>query len=692
MIESVELNNFISYKSETIKLDGGITALIGSNGAGKSSILDAVMFSFFGESGRNVNLPDLQRIGENQMYTKTTFKIKGEKYSAFRHYVNGKVKKVELQDEAGELIAKGDTVVKQKISELINLDHSTFKISTVVPLKDLQSIVSEGKVFRELIDKVLGAEKFKKLDKILNNGKNEFKEYLKENYQNSYEDVERLEREFQEKEREIKESVPQRDELKKNKINLENNISELEKEIEKDSVREIKLKELENLKEDLVSYVNDAIKRERNQLQKEVDNDERKVDECKGCFSIANNKERIEKEISDYNTKLSKILKDLDQSEKEKIRYEQQSEVADKLELKDGKCPVCNTTGIEHLDPLYQKEHVEEKIRMLSEEIVNLQKKKLELEDSVEEATYKLKEAENANIKLKTHNISNEAELEQIAETIKEKIKKIKEIPIMINSGQLLEAATIDSHAKTKYEKILQIQKESEGFNHDEFNSKRNILVQNRRELEQTIEKSGQISNKITSAEKRIEDLKPIIKEMKLASGFISEISKIKDGIFSEKSNTFVGLRYSALRKISEKASSYMGILGTNVRRVTLKEIEKTIVTECDTIEGPRALGSFSEGEQRCVALAIRLAMSEMMARTPLKTIMLDEPTANLDQERCDMFLEALRKLSNSLNQNFQFIIATNDEELWTNAKIGTLYKLENPNNKGTIVKEVIRQ
>ena len=84
--------------------------------------------------------------------------------------------------------------------------------------------------------------------------------------------------------------------------------------------------------------------------------------------------------------------------------------------------------------------------------------------------------------------------------------------------------------------------------------------------------------------------------------------------------------------------------------------------------------------------------MSEMMARTPLKTIMLDEPTANLDQERCDMFLEALRKLSNSLDQNFQFIIATNQEELWNNAKIGTLYKLENPNNSGTIVKEIIHQ
>ena len=691
MIESIELNNFISYKSETIKLDEGITALIGDNGAGKSSILDAVMFSFFGENGRDVNVEDLQRIGENQMYTKTTFRIKGEKYSAFRHYVNGKPKKIELQDESGELIAKSSTVVKQKISELINLDHSTFKIATVVPLKDLQSIVEQGDVFRELIDKVLGAEKFKKLDRILNDGKNEFKEYLEENYQNSYEDVERLEREFQEKEREIKESIPQRDELKKNKINLEDNICKLEKEIEKDSVREVKFKELPNLKEDLVSYVNDAINRDKNQLQKEVKNDERKVNECAGCFSIVNNKERIDKEILDYNTELRIILKDLDQSEKEKIRYEQQSEFANRLELRDGKCPVCDSP-VDKLKPLYQKEHVEEKIKTLSKKIIILKKKQSELEDSIETLTYKLNEAENANVKLRTHNISTEIELEQIAETIKEKIQKIREMPVTINSGQLLEASTIDSHAKMKYEKILQIEEESQGFDHGEFRVKKDALTQNRQKLEQIIENSGQISNKITSAEKRIEDLKPIIKEMKLASGFISEIGKIKDGIFSEKSNTFVGLRYSALRKISEKASSYMITLGTNVRRITLKEIDRKIVTECDTIEGPRTLGSFSTGEQRCVALAIRLAMSEMMARTPLKTIMLDEPTANLDQERSDMFLQALRKLSSSLNQNFQFIIATNDEELWTNAKIGTLYKLENPNNKGTIVKEVIRQ
>ena len=306
MIESVELNNFISYKSQTIKLDEGITALIGSNGAGKSAILDAVMFSFFGENGRDVNVEDLQRIGENQMYTKTTFKIKGKRYSAFRHYVNGKKKKIELQDESGELIAKDATIVKQKISELINLDHSTFKIATVVPLKDLQSIVSEGGVFRELIDKVLGAEKFKKLDSILTEGKKEFKEYLEENFHNSYEDVERLEREFQEKEREITESIPKRDELKKSRINLEKNIKELEQQIEKDSAKEVQLRELEDQKEELISYAKDAIKK----IQREVMEEERKVNECKGCFPIVNKKVEIENELSTLNEELRKNTKE----------------------------------------------------------------------------------------------------------------------------------------------------------------------------------------------------------------------------------------------------------------------------------------------------------------------------------------------------------------------------------------------
>ena len=93
---------------------------------------------------------------------------------------------------------------------------------------------------------------------------------------------------------------------------------------------------------------------------------------------------------------------------------------------------------------------MEEEIKTLNRKIFQTKEKQVELENSIEEINDELRDAENSDIKLKTHNISTETELEKIAVTIKEKIKKIKDIPITINSGQLLEASSIDAHAKMK--------------------------------------------------------------------------------------------------------------------------------------------------------------------------------------------------------------------------------------------------
>ena len=47
MIEAVYLGNFKSYKEATIDLTGGMNAIIGENGAGKSTILEAIGFCLF---------------------------------------------------------------------------------------------------------------------------------------------------------------------------------------------------------------------------------------------------------------------------------------------------------------------------------------------------------------------------------------------------------------------------------------------------------------------------------------------------------------------------------------------------------------------------------------------------------------------------------------------------------------------
>src|SRR3990167_7878691 len=64
------LNNFLSFKQTEIELNG-LTAIIGknnitggSNGAGKSSIIDGICFALFGDTVRKVSDKRLVKKGE----------------------------------------------------------------------------------------------------------------------------------------------------------------------------------------------------------------------------------------------------------------------------------------------------------------------------------------------------------------------------------------------------------------------------------------------------------------------------------------------------------------------------------------------------------------------------------------------------------------------------------------------------
>ena len=48
MITSVELGNFLSHTETSLEFGNGVTVLVGHNGAGKSSIIDAITFALFG--------------------------------------------------------------------------------------------------------------------------------------------------------------------------------------------------------------------------------------------------------------------------------------------------------------------------------------------------------------------------------------------------------------------------------------------------------------------------------------------------------------------------------------------------------------------------------------------------------------------------------------------------------------------
>ena len=77
--EKIRYKNFLSTGNQFTEIDFTKTAttlVIGNNGAGKSTMLDALTFSLFGKSYRGVNKPSLiNSVNEKDCLVEIEFKI-----------------------------------------------------------------------------------------------------------------------------------------------------------------------------------------------------------------------------------------------------------------------------------------------------------------------------------------------------------------------------------------------------------------------------------------------------------------------------------------------------------------------------------------------------------------------------------------------------------------------------------------
>ena len=690
MIHSIELIDFLAHHDTKLDFSNDATVFVGQNGAGKSSIIDAITFSLFGAHTRKNN-KSLIRRGANKSLVKVDFSANGKNYRTVRQIDAKGTLTAQFLEKNGEEfipIAEGERKqfgesMTEEVEKVLGINFEKLKIASIVQQGELNSIIkAKPKEFKELLNTIIGIDR---LDVAVESMKEVLKEFRKDiQTKHGFDDtqIELLENRMNEFQNEITNSKPMMKKLEEEKQVRETKIIQIEQEVEKDSVKEIQLRELEDQKEELVSYAKETIKK----IQRDVMEEERKVNECKGCFSIVSKRGEIESRLFKLEEELQTISKELVESEKKKIRFEEQGEFANRLELKDGKCPVCDSK-VDHLNPLFQKEHLEEEIKTLDRKISQTKEKQVELEDSIEKINDELREAENADIKLKTHNISTETELEQIAATIKEKVKKIKDIPITINSGQLLEASSIDAHAKMKYEKILQIEKTTSGFNQEEFLLKKKDLIQNRDRLRQIDQEFGAISNRIENAEQQLERNRIILDELHNVRKYVIELENIQKNVYSIDGPVAKSLRSWALDIISEKASEYLEKLNTKIQRISLSQKTRDVNITCYARSTMLELESLSGGEQVSIALSLRLGMAHLLGASNLNFMILDEPTTHLDSERRKALVGVLSQLASIRGEeaSMQFIIISHDAEIFEDSSVENIYNFESAIN-GTLV------
>ncbi|MEC4984800.1 MAG: exonuclease subunit SbcC [Oscillatoria sp. PMC 1068.18] len=124
------LKNFLSYRDATLDFRGLHTACIcGSNGAGKSSLLEAITWVVWGQS-RAATEDDVINTGAKNVRVDFTFSNHSQVYKIIRSRTRGRSAALEFQVESSggfrSLSGKGIKDTQEKILAQIKLDYDTF--------------------------------------------------------------------------------------------------------------------------------------------------------------------------------------------------------------------------------------------------------------------------------------------------------------------------------------------------------------------------------------------------------------------------------------------------------------------------------------------------------------------------------------------------------------------------------------
>ena len=678
MITSIELGDFLSHSNTKLEFEDGVTVFVGDNGAGKSSIIDAITFALFGQHTRKSNKGLIKR-GTNQGFAKVGFSVNSKQFEAVRKIDNkgtlaAKFAEVigddRIEIAAGERKQFGESMTHE-VERVIGLDFEKLKIASIVQQGELNTIINaKPKEFKELLNAIIGIDKLDIASEVMKTVNKKFREKIKENV--GYDDthIEFLLRDLEKYEKEIEESKPQKDQLELKQEKLKNEVDDLRGKIETESPKIDKIKQIELRKKELLSYAKEAIR----EIQREINENERKIQDCEGCFEHIELRLDLESKVQKVEDAIKDTVKKIQEMTNQITSLKEKQLLASKLQLVNNKCPVCDS-NVEKLNPLFQEAHLRQEILELQKQIVSKEKENDMYNQKRKEFSIKLQNARDAEATLRAHSINNKEELIKIQKDTE--IKKQK-IPLTTNQN-LLEISTIDPYAKRSFENISKLEIETKGFDEQEFNNLKKTVSEKQMNLSQIDQHVGAILEKISKGEKQIIVIEKAVSELKIVKEYVTNLNEIQTNVFSRDGPVATSLRSWALNTISAKTSEYLTLLNTKIQRISLSEKTRDISIACYSKNEVLELESLSGGEKVSIALALRLGMASLLGASNLNLMILDEPTIHLDAERKKSLVGVLSQLSDISNSEsrMQFLIITHDAEIFEDSTVEQIYKFE---------------
>lgn len=174
IIREISLKNFKSHKNTKINFEKGINLISGRNGAGKSSILEAILVALYGVRQGYARKSDLLQIGADEYSIELLFELGNKNYRIIRRSGGN-------SELYGDIKIEGD----QKINEWVEKNISPFHIFTgavYVRQGEIETIISDESGREKIIRKITRIDDYenawKNLGAVIKELENEMKRYL----------------------------------------------------------------------------------------------------------------------------------------------------------------------------------------------------------------------------------------------------------------------------------------------------------------------------------------------------------------------------------------------------------------------------------------------------------------------------------------------------------------------------------
>lgn len=164
-LDSLELKNFRNHSDLKLEFKPGLNGLVGVNGAGKSSVLEAIQFAFVGE-GYKPRDEIVKRGSVGQSLVRATFTLNDQQGTIERHVNTSKV-----IVKYGDKTYSKATEVKELWANLLQIDNHIFKHVIIARQKRVAELLdAESSVREKAFQKIFLVPNTEKLRSVIWDG------------------------------------------------------------------------------------------------------------------------------------------------------------------------------------------------------------------------------------------------------------------------------------------------------------------------------------------------------------------------------------------------------------------------------------------------------------------------------------------------------------------------------------------